>query len=246
MGRPSLFVAVVLAGAPALPVAETLSGTVTYRERIALPEDAALEVTLEDLSREAPAGVLGKATVEPAGPVPIRFAISYDPGRVDPARSYGVRARITSRGRLLFASSEPHLVLTRGAGREVVLLVRQVPAGPPLGGTRWTLVRLGSGPVEVPAPRRPYLELDLATSRASGFGGCNRFAGPFALDGSRLTFGRDRAATLMACPDGMDLEAAFHAALGEAASYRMHGEWLELLDRPGKVVAVFTAIPAAP
>jgi len=247
MRRTALLLVLAVAGPRAAGPGDAVTGTVTYRERIALPPDAALEVSLEDISRaDAPADVLGRATVQPAGQVPIRFSIPFDPSHVDPAHLYGVRARIVGDGRLLFSSTQAHLVLTRGAGRDVVVLVRSAAAQgerapPALGGTTWTLVRLASGPVQAPAARRPFLVLDVAASRAAGSGGCNRFSGPFALDGRKLRFGKERAATLMACGEGMDLEAAFHGALGETATWRMSGAELEFLDAAGKVVAAFAA-----
>jgi copper homeostasis protein (lipoprotein) len=104
-----------------------VSGQAHYRERIALPPTAVFEAVLEDVSRaDAPAGVLGEARVAPAGQVPIRFRIAYDPARIDPARSYAVRARILVDGRLWFTTTDAYRVLTRGQGDQVELLLRRV------------------------------------------------------------------------------------------------------------------------
>ena len=44
----------------------TVSGTATYRERMALPPDAVLEVKLQDVSlADAPAVELGSARIDP-------------------------------------------------------------------------------------------------------------------------------------------------------------------------------------
>jgi len=241
-----LLLALGIASGPAAAPAATVTGTVSYRERIALPPDAALEVTLEDVSRaDAPSGVLGRALVEPAGQVPIRFAIAYDGTRVDPGHRYGVRARITSQGRPLFVSTRSVPVLTHGAGGEVEVVVR--PVGPPsrtqgraIEGGRWKLKRLPSSSEEPSSDaRRPSLELDPSARRAAGLAGCNRFACSYALDGASLTFGKDMAATQMMCNEGMELERAFLAALGEVRSWRTRGAELELLDARGEVVASF-------
>src|SRR5690606_17282479 len=55
----------------------SVSGTATYRERIALPDNAALTVRLLDVTRagDAPA-FLGETVVSPAGQVPIAFRIA--------------------------------------------------------------------------------------------------------------------------------------------------------------------------
>ena len=45
-----------------------VTGTATYRERIALPPDAVFEATLEDVSRQdAPAVIIGRARMEKPG-----------------------------------------------------------------------------------------------------------------------------------------------------------------------------------
>jgi putative lipoprotein len=63
---------VALVWATHTPVwAGTVEGAATYRERIALPPDAVFEAVLEDVSRaDAPAKVLGRATINPAGQPP--------------------------------------------------------------------------------------------------------------------------------------------------------------------------------
>ena len=106
----------------------TLGGTVSYRERIALTNEAQLVVTLEDVSRQDVASVvLASQHIADPGQVPIRFELEYDRDAIDPRMSYVVRARITDRGRLLFVTAEAMPVLTRGGGREAHLLLVQVP-----------------------------------------------------------------------------------------------------------------------
>jgi heat shock protein HslJ len=47
------------------------------------------------------------------------------------------------------------------------------------------------------------------------------------------------AGTMMACPQGMDVERAFYAALPRVATWRLDGEKLELFDAGGASVAEF-------
>jgi uncharacterized lipoprotein YbaY len=93
-----------------------LSGTVTYRQRIALPSDAVVDVQLLDVSRaDAPAVVLGRQTIGPRGAqVPFAFEIMYDPGRVTADAVVVVRATITAAGRLLFTTRRQYRVITAG------------------------------------------------------------------------------------------------------------------------------------
>jgi len=109
-----------------------ITGTLSYRERVALTDRASVEVTLEDVSRQdVAATVLARQTINDPGQVPIRFELEYDPAAIDPGMSYAVRARIHDRGRLLFISDTHTPVLTRGAGREAHLRLVQVPAPAP-------------------------------------------------------------------------------------------------------------------
>lgn len=115
-------------------------------------------------------------------------------------------------------------------------------ADSPLRGTYWKLVRLGDKPVAAAEGRREAsLVFDTEEPRVAGSGGCNRINGGFELDGEKLSFGR-MAATRMACPEGMDQEQRFLAALGSVKSHRIDGSHLELLDAAGKQVARFEAV----
>ena len=96
----------------------TLSGTVVYRERMALPVNATIDVRLLDVSlQDAPSKVLAQQTIEAAGKsVPIPYGLDYDPSQVRDGMSYAVRAEIRSAdGKLLWTTDTVHPVLTRGA-----------------------------------------------------------------------------------------------------------------------------------
>ena len=57
-----------------------VTGTASYRERIALPPGAVFEAVLEDVSvADAPARELGRATVADPGNPPFAFDIGFDP-----------------------------------------------------------------------------------------------------------------------------------------------------------------------
>lgn len=108
--------------------AARITGSVAYRERIALPPSAVVKVQLVDVSRaDAPAVVLGEQLIRAEGrQVPFAFEISYDPKRIDERFSYAVQARIEVDGRLRFINDQRYPVLTRGAGDRADLLLRAV------------------------------------------------------------------------------------------------------------------------
>ena len=103
-----------------------VTGTVTYRERIALPPTAVVTVKLVDVSRaDAPAIVIGEQVIHPAGrQVPFEFSIPYDPSQIQPQYTYAVQARIEDGGRLLFISDRMYPVLTRDAPNHVDMVLR--------------------------------------------------------------------------------------------------------------------------
>jgi copper homeostasis protein (lipoprotein) len=104
--------------------------------------------------------------------------------------------------------------------------------------TYWKLVRLGNRPVTVnPDQREPRITLR-ANGQADGSTGCNQFNGRYEVDKERLTFG-PMASTRMACPDGMEQEAAFLAALESAVRFKVINEHMELYDAGGEMIARF-------
>jgi copper homeostasis protein (lipoprotein) len=111
----------------------------------------------------------------------------------------------------------------------------------PLENTYWKLTRLGTTPVGgTSGTRELHLILQPSSHRVSGFSGCNRLTGSYSLDGSRLIFSQT-AATLMACPNGMETERAFLDALRQVSTTKITRQHLEMFDASGKLLARFEA-----
>jgi len=82
-----------------------------------LPADALFEAELQDISlADAPAVVLGRSRLDPAGQPPFRFRITYDRKALQPGHSYSVRATVRQRGRLLFTTDTVAPVFDGGSG----------------------------------------------------------------------------------------------------------------------------------
>jgi putative lipoprotein len=225
----------------------TVRGTATYRERMVLPPGAVLEATLEDVTRaDAPGKVIAGARVEHPRNPPIRFAIPYDPSRIDPRRHYAVRAQILVDEKPFFITDQNYPVLTGGNGNEAELLLRRAAAQSglrlTLEKTYWKLTQLGGAPVS-DTQVEPHLVLDPATRRVGGSAGCNQFSGGYQVDGDRLRLSQT-VSTMKACMKGMETEKAFLDALQQASRWRITGQELELLDSNGKVLARFEGRPA--
>lgn len=102
-----------------------VTGSVAYRERMALPADANVTVTLVDISRaDAPATVISTVTFPAKGKqVPFNFSLPYKPEQLTGAQMVSLFATISVDGKLLYTSTEVNEVLTNGnpAQRDVML-----------------------------------------------------------------------------------------------------------------------------
>ncbi len=103
-----------------------VKGTVSYRERIALPAGAVLKVVLEDVFIADKAATVISQIEQAAGAPPMAFELNYDASKIDPAMRYNVRARIELDGNLLFISDTAAPVLTHENGSTVNLLLKQL------------------------------------------------------------------------------------------------------------------------
>jgi putative lipoprotein len=111
----------------AVPATARVTGSVAYRQRVALAPDARLELQLLDVTRaDAPAVVIAERTLEAPGQVPIPFDLAYDAARIDGGHRYALAARITEGGALRFINDVSTPVITRGAPSDVALVLRMV------------------------------------------------------------------------------------------------------------------------
>jgi len=108
--------------------AGTIIGTVSYQQRIALPPEARLVITLENASRaDAPAEVIADKVIETAGqPVPIPFTLTYNPADIQTRDRYAVRAQIFYGEELRWTSDTSYPVITQGASSEVAIALVMV------------------------------------------------------------------------------------------------------------------------
>ncbi len=117
---------------PEAPQMLQVTGTVTYRERVALPPTAVVKVQLADVSRmDAMAETIDQQVIRLDGrQVPVAFRLEYDPAKINQAHSYAVLARIEVDGQLRFISDQRHSVITQGAPTQVDLVLRAVGQRP--------------------------------------------------------------------------------------------------------------------
>lgn len=103
-----------------------------------------------------------------------------------------------------------------------------------LKGTQWLLTSLNDADVDPEIGSS--LEFD-EDGNVFGNGGCNRFRGVAAIDGSGLKFG-NLASTMMACEEAKSgQEAAFHAAMAATVAFDIQRDELLLMDDKQETLA---------
>ena len=98
----------------------TVDGKVFYLQRIALPDNAKLTVTLADVSlADAPMEVISSQSYVTEGKqVPLPFSLGYSPNEIKPGHTYNVSARIEVNGELVFISDTAHHVINDPASTQ--------------------------------------------------------------------------------------------------------------------------------
>lgn len=105
-----------------------IAGSITYRQRIALPPDAILIVRVQDVARTGGrARQLAEQRIELGGQqVPIPFAATIDRDLIGKKAQVTVSARIERRGKLLFVSDKSYPALHNGQPLHVAMQLKQV------------------------------------------------------------------------------------------------------------------------
>lgn len=103
----------------------SVTGTINIRQRIALPPDAVLTVTLSDASlADAPARVLSQKAVRTEGKqAPFNFALPYNPADIQPNARILLSAAITVNGQLMFITDTVQTVINQGGTHADLTLV---------------------------------------------------------------------------------------------------------------------------
>ncbi|MBI3660894.1 YbaY family lipoprotein, partial [Candidatus Acetothermia bacterium] len=106
----------------------TVSGTVTYYEKIAMPADAVLNLKIVDplySSDEKPMWIAEK-NITPLTQVPISFEIQYKKADINPDHTYAIQARLFFGNELRFKNNSTYKVITQGNPSSNVNIVMQM------------------------------------------------------------------------------------------------------------------------
>jgi heat shock protein HslJ len=118
--------------------------------------------------------------------------------------------------------------------------------GGTLEGPLWTLQRYATGGTMTDVPAGVDANASFADGRTAGKGGCNGFGGDYTVNGATISFG-PLMSTMMACGSPQDdVEKAYFADLGNAATYTATADSLTMYDASGTEILVFAATMPAP
>ena len=128
----------------------SVSGTITYRERIPLSPGAVVKISLNDTSyADAPSELVAQQIITDPGQVPIDFRVPYPRGAIDTRNTYSVSVRIEEAdGRLAFINDTAYDVITHGNPNRVDMVLVMVEPPPEMVDGEWN--RSDNAPVEQP------------------------------------------------------------------------------------------------
>jgi putative lipoprotein len=112
-----------------------------------------------------------------------------------------------------------------------------------LNDTKWMIQTLNGSRVLIPEGGKEVFITFSNDGNANGSSGCNTFNGKAEVSGSAMKLG-PMATTRMMCPDQMDTERDFLAALNNTVSYSISGNTLSIMDASKNVLATFTGFKA--
>jgi putative lipoprotein len=223
-----------------------ITGSVTYRERMALPPDAAIAVKLQEVAPGGDVKTIAETLFAPAGKqVPVAFQLTYNPADIHAGHTYQVTANISAKGRPMFATVAPYTI-TPGTHAQVTLVLQPAaPVAPTAAGaaklraTMWVLAEVNGTPALPGEGKAAHFILHKKGS-LTGSTGCNNLAGTYIASEGALQF-TPGAMTMKACtPAVSQQEQAFLGALKATTKYKIDGGTLELLNGE-KVLAKFQA-----
>lgn len=212
-----------------------ISGKVLYRERIMLPPQALVTVSLLDVSRaDAPADVLAQTQIKGKSASPFDYELQFDPARIDPRHRYSLQARITVGDQLIFISTTSNPPDFEREAQEDILVTRVGATPGNLGGS-WLAEDIeGGGVID-----NLQTTLTIGTDgQVSGSTGCNRFSGKAEVEGRKLQIGALGVTSRMCVDAAMAQEQKFLAALAKVRGFQIDTEkdLLFLQDEAGSPV----------
>lgn len=213
--------------------AKTIRGSVIYRERIALPPEANLDIRLLDVTiADAPAQVIAEQQITNLQSAPVPFELKFDSAKLVANHIYALQARISAGDTLWFINDKrqdfnpekfevPYEIRVVNVRKNTTV---QAPLT--LENHEWLAEDIrGAGVID---SAQTTLSI-AANGDVSGSGGCNRYFGKATMTGETISFGTI-GTTFMQCPPAlMDQETKFLDILKQSRTFSITNGKLYLL-----------------
>lgn len=217
----------------------TITGELSYRQRIALPPDAVAFVEIRADGMDAAAPAVAQTLMKLEGKqVPVTFSLEVPQAHLESGVAYLLGGGIRVDDQVNWRVAEPVRITTAAPHFNAgVLMMAQQQVAEPVGqknlAGEWRIVKVGDETLAGDANASLVFDADGAFSGRL----CNSFRGTYSVDGTAISFGQT-AATLMACPDPLGRqEHALFTAFESAASFEIAADGtLRLLDDKGQTL----------
>jgi putative lipoprotein len=107
----------------------TISGNVTYSERITLPATARVTVQLVETFGTSTRVLAEQAFDTQGRQVPFPFQLTFNPVGINPSNTYTVQARITNGGQTIYTSTQYPVITNRVTNVEIRVTRVPLPNG---------------------------------------------------------------------------------------------------------------------
>lgn len=219
-----------------------LKGDVVYRERMALPETAQVEVVLADVSlADAPATIIASTSFVPNHSSPIPYELKFDSGAINPKHHYALQAKISVGEQLLFTTTTNHAVFA-GDENDTQIFVERTSSAPETANRQqlvgsWVINEIDG---KKPEGRSPLTIMFSSDGRAAVYAGCNNMSAEVKIDNRKMNFGLIMS-TQMACDEVlMKQEEKVSKILSRVQNYELAADGLVLLDAQSKPIIKLT------
>jgi putative lipoprotein len=209
------------------PEKSVVTGTVAYRERISLPVNSVITVTLNDISKaDAPAEKISEQIInpEPMQQVPFTFELPYNTETIIDTSTYSVSAKITVNEKTWWQTDTvvPVITDTSATMSDINLILKRVPDNysepvaiptAKLEGTMFTLISYNG----IPASENNTVLFQNGTVSAKF---CNTLNGEYTQEGYVLN-SPNMISTMMFCESPeylMQAESAFAKIFASGAN----------------------------
>lgn len=219
------FATMATGSSPAKPP-QFVTGTISYHQRVALPPNAQVSVSIED--GESKKALAVSSYLTSGSQIPLPYTLTVMPKAFVKGRHYLVRGKIEANGRTLFAGTAE---LPANKFRVNVLispLEVKEPSALSLKGTTWTLTEInGHAPVKG-LNRFPSFVLDPNKGEIHGNLGVNGFGGTYTIHDDILMIMPGISTKMAGSPEAMAQEQEFRRILSETTGWKIDGKTLIL------------------